>query len=167
MGQFILNSRNLSEVRTDATLGLDAKIAGATTVRLDLFFVRCFFGGLYHSKLNHHFSPPGFFTDCTILNHHFSPPGFCGLYHSKSPCFTTIWGICLELVPSIMAFRKSNSTKTLGRCGFDVRWSWKSPAMKQTPWNQKKGKTEILQGGGNSNIFNVHPYLGKWSTLTN
>ena len=45
-----------------ATLGLDAKIAGATTVSLDVCFFWCFFGGLYHSK---------------------------------SPCFTTIWGICL------------------------------------------------------------------------
>ena len=45
------------EVRTKfATLGLDAKIAGATPVSLDV----CFFCV--------------FLADCTIVNHHVSPP---------------------------------------------------------------------------------------------
>ena len=63
---------------------------------------------------------------------------------------------------------RSSHLGCLGRC------QWIEPASRsklsfkaESKTNMKTPRIDGLLGGGNSNIFDFHPYLGKWSNLTN
>lgn len=61
--------------------------------------------------------------------------------------------------------RDRNSSKKVDVC-LDVCFCWFWSFGRTKLRTQKKTGSAGFKGGGNSNVFCVHPYSGKWSNLT-